>query len=283
MTHPFIERDDHPLLLEEVTTKSSAIGDISYLVRSEHRVTVLEALAERPRTRSELRELTGVSSSTIGRTLREFDERCWIRRTDHEYEATQLGGFVAAGITSLIDRLETERRLRDVWHWLPGDIRELRPETLSDAVVTVAAVDDPYRPVNRFVDLLRETERFRFVGFDLGLLEPCRDELCDRIIDGMETEIIDPPAVARYIRTTYPEKSDRTLASGNLTVLLHEELPAYGVFLFDDRVGICGYNPGSGTVRLLIDTDSTAVREWAKATYESYRRDARPLALEAPG
>jgi len=65
-----------------VTTMADASGslidDIAYLVRSEHRVTTLIDLTVRPRSRSELWEAAGVSSSTIRRTLREFEERGWI-------------------------------------------------------------------------------------------------------------------------------------------------------------------------------------------------------------
>lgn len=254
----------------------SSIDDIAFLARSDHRVTALDALAERPRSRSDLRATTGVSSSTIGRTLREFENRRWIDRNGHRYEATQLGAFVASSMRELIERIETERKLREVWRLLPTEARGFIVEMGSDAVVTVAEAGDPYRPVNRFVSLLRETERFRFVGFDLALLDPCRDELCERIIDGMRTEIIDPPNVARYVLTTYPELSAETLASGNLTVRLHESLPGYGICLFDDRTAISGYNP-DGTVRVVVDTDSPEIREWAESTYESYRREARPL------
>jgi hypothetical protein len=55
-----------------VTTMADASGslidDIAYLVRSEHRVTTLIDLTVRPRSRSELWEAAGVSSSTIRRT-----------------------------------------------------------------------------------------------------------------------------------------------------------------------------------------------------------------------
>jgi predicted transcriptional regulator len=265
-----------------VSVRPDAIDDVAYLTRSHHRTTALVALAERPRTRAELRDLTGVSQSTIGRTLRAFENRGWIVRTDHRYEATPLGAFVASGIRELLARVETERELREIWGLFPDEVRRLPLESFSEAVVTVPTVDDPYRPVNRFVSLLRETDRFRFVGFELALLEPCRDELCGRVVDGMATEVIDPPSVVSYIRTTYPEQSARTLASGNLTVLIHEELPEYGLSLFDDRVGICGYHPDSGTVRAFVDTDDPTIREWAVSTYEAYRREARPLAVETP-
>ncbi|WP_129114758.1 helix-turn-helix transcriptional regulator [Halegenticoccus tardaugens] len=250
----------------------SPIDDVGYLTRAEHRVPTLLALTVRPRSRSELWELTGVSSSTIRRTLREFEDRNWVRKNGYQFEATPLGAFVAAAMVEVIERVETERRLRDVWHWLPGEESGFTIEMCSDAVVTVADADDPYRPANRFTSLLRETDRFRFVGFDVALFEPCKDELCRRIVDGMEAEIVDPPRVARYIRSTCPELFAETLESGNLTVRLHDALPPYGVGILDSRIAVSGYDPDSVTVRVLVDTDASEAREWAESVYRSYRR-----------
>lgn len=266
--------------LPEGLNTNPPLDDIEYLARSEHRVTALTALARRPQRRADLLAMTGVSQSTIGRTLRAFEERRWIRRDGRHYEATRLGAFVAAGMETLIDRLETEQTVRDVWHWLPDESSGFTVELCSDAVITTAEADNPYRPVNRFLSLLRETDRFTFVGFDLALLEPCMEELCQRIVDGMETEIIDPPTVVEYIRSNYPERSTEALESGNLTLRVHDDLPSYGVGIFDDRVAISGYDPDSGTVRVLIDTDASEAREWAESVYESYRRENPTLALE---
>ena len=168
----------------------SPIDDIAYLARSEHRAPTLVALTVRPRSRSELWEMTGVSSSTIRRTLREFEERNWIRRNGYQYEVTQLGAYIASAMAELIERVETERKLRDVWHWLPGEESEFTINMCADAVVTVADADDPYRPVTRFTSLLQETDRFRFVGFDVALLEPCKDDLYQRLTDPSEHPLL---------------------------------------------------------------------------------------------
>ncbi|SEW31751.1 helix-turn-helix transcriptional regulator [Natrinema salifodinae] len=261
-------------------TTDSPLDDIEFLARSEHRVVTLAALARRPQTRADLVSMTGVSQSTIGRTLRAFDERHWINREGRYYEATQLGAFVAAGVQELIDRLETEHHLRDVWQWLPSETSGFTVEMMADAVVTVAESDDPYGPVNRFKSLLRETNRFRFIGFDLALLEPCIDDLRQRIIDGMHAEVIDPPSVVDHIRSTHPEQFAEALESGNLTVWMYDDLPPYGVGLFDDRTVISGYDPTNGTVRALIDTDAPAAREWAESVYETYQREVPTIAIE---
>jgi predicted transcriptional regulator len=257
------------------------LEDVEYLARSEHRVTALTALARRPQSRRDLLEITGVSQSTIGRTLREFEDREWIRRDGRQYEATQLGSFVATGIEDLVERIETQQDLRDVWQWLPPESSGFTVDMCADAVVTVADANHPYRPVDRFLELLRGTEEFRFAGFDVALLEPCKEELCEQIIDGMTAEIINPPRVAQYIRQSCPELFSDALESGNLTVKLHDDLPSYGVSIFDDRVAISGYDPDSVTVRALVDTDQPAAREWAQSVYESYQRELPMIGLES--
>ena len=258
----------------------SSIDDIAYLSRADHRVPTLVELAVRPRTRSELCELTDVSPSTIRRTLAEFEDRKWVRKNGNRYETTQLGGFIAAATAELIERFDTERKLRDVWQWLPGAEDGFEIGMCTDAVVTVAEAGNPYGPVNRFRSLVDETERFQFAGFDVALLEPCKDSLCQQIIDGMQTEIIDPPRVARYVRSTCPELFAETLASGNLTLRLHDKLPPYGVGIFDDRIAVCGYDRDSVTVRVLVDTDGREARDWAKSVYKSYRRTTPTIPLE---
>lgn len=262
--------------------QNSPLEDIEFLARSDHRVTALDALARRPQSRADLLSITGVSQSTIGRMLRAFEDRNWITRNGRHYETTQLGAFVATGVRDLLDRLETEQTLRDVWEWLPDEETGFTIAMCSDVVVTEADSTNPYRPVNRFMSLLRETDRFRFAGFDVALLEPCKDELCRRIIDGMHTEIIDPPSVVNYIRTTYPEDFAEALASGNLTVRVHDDLPSYGLGIFDDRIAISGYDPDSGTVRVVVDTETAAAREWAESIYRSYRRENPTIAIETP-
>lgn len=263
-------------------SSDSALDDVEFLARSQHRVTALAALARRPQSRADLRAMTQVSQSTIGRTLREFEKRNWIKRDGRQYETTELGSFVALAISDVIDRVETERTLRDVWEWLPSEASGFTIDMCANATVTVAKADDPYAPVNRFLELLRDTDEFRFLGFDVALLEPCKDELCQRILDGMQAELINPPRVAKYIRQSHPEQFSSALESGNLTVRLHDDLPSYGVSLFDDHVAISGYDPDSVMVRVLVDTSDEEAREWAESIYNFYQHETPTIPLETP-
>lgn len=256
------------------------IDDIAYLTRSEHRAPTLIALTVRPRSRSELWETTGVSESTIRRTLSEFEDRDWVTRDGYQYEVTQLGAFVASAMADLIDRVETERKIRDVWRLLPDEESGFHIEMCSDATVTVAAPEAPARPITRFCSLIRETDRLRFTGLDIAMLDSCKEELCERIVEGMQTELINPPRVAKYIRSECSELFSAALASGNLDVRLHDDLPSYGLSIFDERIAITGYDREGVTVRVLVDTDAAAAREWAESTFTAHRRTTPILPIE---
>lgn len=260
-----------------------SIDDVEYLVRSPHRVKALGALAREPRSRRDLRTMTKVSQSTIGRTLREFEDRNWIRREGNEYVATELGTFVAVSLEEAIERIDIERALRDVWQWLPGEETGFTIELCTGARVTRAEADDPYGPVNRFMSLVRETDEFRFAGIDVALLEPCKEELCQQIVDGMQAEIVEPPRVAQYIRSTCPELFSQALDSGNLTVRLNDDLPGFGIGLLDDRVAICGYDAESAAVRVLVDSDGTDLYDWAESLFGTYWRQNPTVPLESSG
>jgi len=215
------------------------------------------------------------------RTLSEFDDRIWIRKDGHAYVATRLGEAVASGMTDLIERVETERGLRAVWHWLPDAISELPFETWSELTMTVAEPDTPYCPVRRFESLLQNTTALRFLCPEVALMDLCFDVVHLRVEDGVEMTLIDRPECHAYFLSTYPDRSSEMIQRDNFTILEHDDLPPYGIGLLDDSVVISCYEQGNGTVHAIIDTEAPAIREWAESTYESYRRGARPHTLES--
>lgn len=256
----------------------SVLSDIEFLTRSEHRVQALRVLAEEPLTRGELSERTGASASTVGRILDAFESRQWVAKDGTSFEATQLGRHVHVGVQTLIGRMASERQLRPIWPHLPPEVAvELPFELLGDATVSVSSPDAPYRPIDRLLELLEGTSRFRFVGFELALFEVCRDELRDHILDGMTAEVVDPPEISEHLITTYPEFCETVFATGRVTVRPHDDLPEYGLSLFDERVAVCVYDRSSGTMVGLIDTDDPEVYAWAEDRFRAYWDEASTL------
>jgi predicted transcriptional regulator len=256
----------------------SPLDEIEFLTRSEHRHAVLDALAERPRTRADLRALTGASSSTLGRVLGDFESRCWVERVGPRYEATSLGAFVAEGLVALLERMETERTLREVWRWLPAEEIGFDVELFADAVVTVPELGSPRRTVGRFIELVEETETMR--GFAPTTAISDMEALFRNVIDGMEAELMWPTDLTETVLTSHPERMAAAVECDNLTVLTNEDLPC-ACAIFDERVGLAGYDRETGIMRATVDTDAPEARRWAEDLYASYRRDARPLDPEA--
>ena len=244
-------------------TTATPLAEIEFLVSSRHRVSVLDALSERPRSRSDLRERTGASASTISRTLAGFEDRCWIERTGHRYEATPLGSFVAEGTAALLGRMETEGKLREVLRWFPSaDVQFDVVERPADAVVVFATESDPMAPLRRAAEQLRDGARLRFLTTQVAAWYFHRvDEHVarnDRVVEGVVTPCVletltnDPAlsAVSREIRD-----------SGNATLFVSDAVPMK-LHVVGDAVGIALVDD-STTLRGLVSSTDDAVHEWA--------------------
>jgi len=253
----------------------SALDDVEFLARSAHRVATLDALSEGPHDRAALRDAIGASDPTIGRILGDFGERGWTRREGDAYVLTASGSYVARHFATLLDHVRSERRLRDAWKWLPDDLDGFDLDLVTDAVVTTIEPGDPYAPANRCASFYPGTTRLR--GFDAALTSPHNFETLHRlVVDGMETEFVLSRAVAAHIRRAYPERERRVRESGHLELWLNDDLPTARLTIFDDRVGVGGYDPDTGVLAVYVDTDDPAVREWAVSTFEAVRREATP-------
>jgi len=262
---------------------ASPLDDIAFLARSPHRVAVLEALADHPRDRDELRAATGASSPTVGRILSDFESRRWLVRAGRRYELTALGAFVADRFGELGEAMETERTLREIGPWLPLEMAGFGVDLFADPVVSYPGPGYPYEPVERVTRLIEGTESMR--GFGTTILKSSNLEAaCRAIQDGMEFEYVYTPEVLQAIVAWDPETIAETAACENCTTLLHDALPdgeTCGLGIYDDRVGICCHDAETGTLRAVVDTDSPAALEWAESLYERYRREA--LVLDADG
>ncbi len=257
----------------------STLDDIEFLVSSSHRVGVLNALAEGSRDRDDLRSTTGASSPTMGRILADFQNRHWIERTGKTYQLTGLGEFVADQFEGFVDAMAYQRRLREVWPWLPHDIDGFDVGLFTDVVVSHPGPGYPYKSVERLAELITTTRTMRGFGMALlksGNLEP----FFDHVLDGFECEYIYPPTVFERLLSWDEETVVEAATRANYTVLLHDNLPIddrCGISLFDDRVSICCYDTDTGALQSFVDTGSDEMRTWAESYYEQFRAEARPL------
>lgn len=259
-----------------------AIQGIEFLARSEHRVAALEALFDERLDRRDLRAVTGASDPTVGRVVRDFEDRSWIVRDGPHYELTPLGEFVADLFLELREGMRTGETLREVWQWLPLEMEEFAVEYFEDAVVAYPGPNYPYEPVDRVTHLLESTDSIRGLGttiYKSGNLEM----FCRRVIEGMEMEYIYSLPILEAIVKWNPDLTARAFECENCTILFHDALPddnRCGLNIMDDCIGICGHDPESAQLEAVIDTASPEAREWAETVYEQCRDEARPFEID---
>ena len=266
-----------------MSNMDSSIEEIEFVASSKHRVGVLDALAGGGCDRDELRSATGASSPTMGRVLGDFEDRRWIERIGPTYELTPLGAFVAERFTDLREAMRTERKLRNVWRWLPREMEGFSVELFADAVVAYPGPGYPYEPVERVIQLVEESDSMCGLGTTV-FKSIANEAVCLAVLDGMEFEYVYPPEVLAATVAWDPEMMEKAAGRDNCTVLVHDDLPdreRCGIGIFDERVGICCHDADSRALLAWIDTDAPEAREWARSVFERYRREARPADASA--
>lgn len=257
----------------------SALDDVEFLVSSKHRTGVLQALADQPCDRNELRAVTGASSPTMGRILSDFQDRHWIERDNHTYRLTGMGEFVVDQLDGFLEAMGLEGALRDVAPWLPYELEGFSVDFLTDAVISFPGPGYPYTPLERHMQLMEETEAVR--GFGMVLLKAnVVEAVFDHIFEGLNVEMIYPPEVFEEMLTWDPDTVAESLTLEHHTVYLHDDLPHSewcGICLSDERLSICCYEPGTGMLRSLVDTDDQQARSWGESVLEQYRDEAEPV------
>lgn len=257
----------------------SPIDTVAFLAGSENRVAALEALAERPRSRRELMEEYSIARVTLGRVLRELDERNWIVRSGRRYEVTPLGELVISEFADLLGTMETEVRLRDVMPWFPADGLAFDLRCLRDAEVVVPTPDDLTAHVQRAAECYLAAERARVLSYQVGLpvLEAIREAVVENDLrfeavltpDLVETLMDDPETASLSLDV---------LTAPAVDIHLHEEVPSC-VFVTDDTVGIA-LSDDEGILRALVVTEHETVYDWAVTAFDECLQEATPVPSE---
>lgn len=249
--------------------ETDLLGDI---VR--HR-PVLEALRTEPLDRREIEDRLDVSRATSHRFTRWLDEQGFVEKVDGRFQLTGRGEAVADEVLRFEANVRTVHRLAPLLNIICEDHQEFVLEPFVDAHVTLAEPDDPYQPVERFISLLSESETFR--GFNTTHMAPLvLGGFHDQIFEQTDTEIVYHPHIVEKLFETYPERAHEAIDRGHLALRTRDDLP-YGLAIFDECVGIGGYDEATGLMQVFVNTDDPIACEWADRVYASIRADSEPL------
>lgn len=251
------------------------LEEAAFLARSENRIEVLSALAGEPMTRRELGAALDASQPTLGRILNDLSARNWVTYDGERYRATATGELVEAGITDLRERLSTEARLRDVVAYLPTETFDFDLRHLGGATVTTPTATRPNAPVDRMLELLRDTREARLLSyaFNGSKLDLLADRAEEMRVRGVFTEaaidaVTADPVLKTRLRTL--------LGAADVEIRVTTEDVPTAVEVTDSRTHLL-LRDDEGVVRAALDTDDGTVREWAEALHDRYWAGASPL------
>lgn len=256
---------------------------IEFLARSPHRVEVLGALADAPRTRHELRELADVSRVTIARLLDDLADRGWIVHEDGQYEATARGRVVASEVARLRANLEVSDRLDDALRWLPVEEFDFDVARLHDADVLRAETwESQTEAIRHATSRVERTESIRgtAIGFSHEVVDAIRDMVVDR--SGTFEAVVDETAFG-MIRDDVGLRDrfqDILAAEGGALYRYQGARPLHMVMHFDEIVVICGHvdeGPPPGT----LESRDDRVHAWAASYFESSQAESEPVDVAA--
>lgn len=248
--------------------------DPKYVIDFVRRADALDALAAEPLTKRELADTLAVSRPTAHRILAGFDELEVVRSGQDGYELTRFGHIVCDAVEDYRDRIQTAVLLRPLINDLPDEI-EFDYKLFADSVITEATYDDPFRPMNRFIELFEDATQIK--GFNRSFLEPMYIELAhERIEAGLESNIIYDPKVIELALEEYPNLAASALERENVEASVHDDLPI-AMAIFEDRIGIGIHTESMGAPIAWVDTDDPDAIAWGEQLFEQYWSESTQL------
>lgn len=249
------------------------VGMLEVVLR---RFTFVETLEDDPKDKRTLVADLDCSRSTVDRGIRELEALDLVEYVDGGYRMTSLGATVTSGLADLAETVELRLQLAPFLEWAPEDVFDLDLECLDNADLLLPEPGDPYAMINRHVSVLGQAGRIRCV-LPLTGLHAHKTAHRQVVENGTEVEVVGTPEVAQTMQSDpdYAGLTNEMADTGRFKIFQYNDDIPYFVGLMDEIVHI-GVDDG-GVPRAIVESDDSEVREWAAATFETYRQQADPV------
>lgn len=256
--------------------------EISYLVRSENRVRVLETLSVEPMSKRAVVDRTGISGVTAGRIIDGFLTRGWIdREGDDTYGTTPVGELIAEDYRRLSDSMDLACRLGPVIEHVPLDDMDFDVRHLTDAAVSDPQTFDPLRAMDRQMQLFREAEHVR--AFTYRVPNFLGEVIYQQVIDGtLRLEVVyEAHLVDRMLESPgLRQKTVQAIRAGAAIYRAADDLSIpHHAGTFDDLVAIAVHDD-VGSMCMGIETRSEPIHRWVVETFEAYLENASRVTVD---
>lgn len=256
--------------------------DVEYLLGSDKRIRILEALGEGPKRQATVARECSIAPSTVHRNVEGLESRGWVReREDDEgYALTAVGERILAAYRSFAD---TTEHLAE-YEPLLGCFEDLAVSPPTSGVVggevVTATPSNPHAAMVAAADAIRESgaERLRTV---CGGVSPITNGAAENMLgEGHRIEIVTDRETMACSRESYFENYAQSLASDRVDLLVTDEPIRFGLVLADESVCVVGRE--NGRPRAALVGAGEDLRAWAEDVYRSLRERAGRVRVRYP-
>lgn len=245
--------------------------ELEFLVRSKHRLSVLEQLADEPATRRDLEDRSGISQPTLGRILGHFEERGWATHEGRTYRLTPFGDVLAEEVVDLLETMEMLGRFHEVAPHLPLDEFGFDLRQFRHARITLPRADDVLVHIRRGGALLEAGDAVRTLSPSiypemLRVLRDrlrVRDQLQEAILSGAALDaVLDDPELVSWTR--------EILDAEGVSIYRTEEPIPLPMGVVDDTAFLIPLDQRDIPCAL-VESENDRIRSWVVERLDGYR------------
>lgn len=260
---------------------AESFEDLSFLMGSENRMRVLEAIADQPHTHEELVNSLGTSDVTIGRILDDLLERGWIEQGNDRFVATIFGNAVSSDMETLESTISVAQQYRDITSYFSRSELDFDPRLLAEAEMGRSPSDSAFEHVDYWAQLFRATDHFRGITTQVPvmLLEVFIELL--RADEVTLSTVLSGDLVDQLIEDAEKREALHEMIAQGAVLYRHDggewdfAIGLYG----NDKMSIAGFDE-VGTPKVKIVSTAPALRDWAESKVEHYREQSGRITLD---
>lgn len=231
-----------------------------------HRGALLRCIAAGTHERRTLVDELEVSRSTVNRGIRDLREAGLVTEEAGSFEVTRYGGLTLE-VYRTADQVSTVEPLVER---LPAD---LPFGTIRHAEIVFAEPPVPQRPLDDIRSMIDGASEA--VAFAPAVFPSIVQSTIDAVRDGnLTVSVVVDEAVLAGLWNERADVVEAGLETEGYTLLVTDRPVTFGLLVVDDRVASVGVHDDTGRLLGLLVNEDRETVDWARETFEEYRRSA---------
>jgi len=262
--------------------------DLKFYGSSSVRMKILLSLLDGSKKTKQLRELTGIQSSTIIHGINELEKQNVVLRKGDNYYLSEIGHILTLKLVQITKTLDVLTKFRNLW--LNHEIVDIPPEllmnigNLSDSNLIEANNADIAKTHTKFTNIVLQSKNIRGVS---TVFHPDFTNIFEEVLQNEEVEvelILSDAILKETIKSINPKNLRQFLklnSNGNLHIwALKEEVKV--AFTVTEKYLSLGFYTRDGVYDSYRDliSESTDAIKWANDLFEYYKKKSDKIELK---